>query len=256
MYNKGFVVSVKNDKGEILRESKNQEVFVPYHTNYSLRLKNNNNKKAVASIFIDGTDVLGEHQMIIEANRSIDVERFCLDGDLSRGRKFEFVPLSDSRVQDPTEEENGLIKVRFWLEKTVPTIINIPYYPSYPYQPYYRNLWDDSVGPHLDRGPIITCSSNFMTGSAGSVNVAESNYSSIIRNNENIGATVEGTSSDQCFNLGHTNELENVYTEIILRLRAAQKSVTVQETKNKFCSNCRAKNRKKANFCTNCGTKF
>jgi len=67
MFQNGFVVAVKNDKGEVLRESRNQEVFLPFHSEYSLRLKNNNGRRATAEVIIDGTKVLGDHQIVIEA---------------------------------------------------------------------------------------------------------------------------------------------------------------------------------------------
>lgn len=121
MYSNGFVVSIHDSKSNVLRENKNKEVFLPFDSEYKIRLRNKHKRKAVAEITIDGTKILGENRIIIEPNSSTDVERFCIDGDLKNGNKFKFVRADENNhhpgVQDPTSIENGNVKVRFWLEK-------------------------------------------------------------------------------------------------------------------------------------------
>ena len=121
MYDKGFVVSIHDNENKVLRESKGKKVFLPFDSTYKIRLRNNNNRKAVAEVTIDGTSVLGPNKMVVDANSFEDLERFCIDGDLKNGNQFKFVKSDPSNphpdVQDPSSPENGNIVVKFWLEK-------------------------------------------------------------------------------------------------------------------------------------------
>jgi ribonucleotide reductase alpha subunit len=36
---------IKNKKGEVLRENRDKEIFLPFNSEYSLLIKNNNNKR-------------------------------------------------------------------------------------------------------------------------------------------------------------------------------------------------------------------
>ena len=116
MYNNGFIVSVMDSAGNILRESNSNEVYLPFNSEYKIRLRNNHSRNAVANVGIDGTDAFNGQRIIVPSGGSVDLERFCLDGNRDSGRRFKFVPLSDSRVQDPTSSENGKIMVEFFSE--------------------------------------------------------------------------------------------------------------------------------------------
>jgi len=271
MYKEGFVVAVKNDRGQVLRESRDREVFLPFSSNYSLLLKNNNNRRALAEITIDGTNVLGSQRMIIPAYGSVDVERFCIDGNLSEGRKFEFVRASDGRVQDPTSGENGYVTVKFWLEKEFkmpdwvyskprPVTPVKPWRPPYDPQPPFT--WGGGTADFSSM-PIggTTCGSTKTYGSQSaepqSIMYACCNQPEVSsRGMEEKGATVEGGWSNQSFSEGYIGEVEDTYVEITIKLKPSKEAVTVKQTRKLYCSNCGEKVKHADKFCSKCGNRL
>lgn len=242
MYQSGFVVVVKNEKGKVLREqiiktkgdfgiNSLPQVYLPFNTHYSILLKNNNNRNAVATIYIDGTEVMSNRRIIVPANSDVEVERFCIDGDLNSGRRFYFVPKDDSRVSDPTSKENGLIEVIFRLEKenVIDQIIdNSKKQPStfpYTYNPW-PSPWDKQPFPNFNF-PWKRTYPSWTFGAYNSVK-SKQNYSDStllecnVKNNDfnnSIGATVEGGHSSQKFTEASIGELETQSTTIKIQLR-------------------------------------
>jgi hypothetical protein len=251
MYSNGFVIAVKNANGEILRESKNGEVFLPFYSNYSLRLKNTHNRSAIARIKIDGTDILGGYDIIVPAKGFVDVERFCLDGNLNKGNKLEFVPAkSDGRVQDPTSSENGKVSVVFKLEEEREIIVRKKTITkSMPSEYSAREI---SRFEYDSKGASSSLFSKKMsTCSCDSVSYNTQDYS--LEEETTSGATVEGTSSSQLFKYGSIGKLEKISYEVVLWLKGAQKPATVKETKNIYCTICGQKNTYNSNYCMKCG---
>jgi hypothetical protein len=268
MYSNNFIVTIKNNKGEVLRESCNKEVYLPFHSEYSIMLKNNNNRRASAEVWIDGTKILGENRIIIEPNESVDLDRFCIDGNLNSGRRLKFVPLSDGRVQDPSSSDNGIVKVRFWLEEEKNTHIYYYQYPE-PYKPYcppyptcppicppwsspdnttrWRTLPEDILADTFTVNNSDIC---YQYNVRGTSNCCVQNMSF------DGGATVEGGHSNQTFRETSIGKLESSFTEITLRLKPFKESITVKETKVKYCSNCGKKSKYGAKFCSDCGNRF
>ena len=254
MYSSKFVLAIRNNKGEILRESCNQEVFLPFHSEYSIRLKNNNNRKASAEVWVDGTRILGENRIIIEPNGSVDLDRFCLDGNLSSGRRLKFVPSNDERVQDPTSPDNGVVKVRFWLEEE--NYIYIPPYKPYypPYTPYYHPYTPPYYPPYYKDTYTVSSSNSFDFTSHKSI--LRGTVNCCVPYHSDTGATVEGGHSNQTFREASIGNLESNFTEITLRLKPYKDSITVKETKVKYCPNCGKKSKYGSRFCSDCGSRF
>ena len=116
MYNDGFVIAVK--VGDRFVEERSNGTFVmPFDSEYSIRLKNRNSRKAIARVYIDGEEVNELGKFILDANATLDLERFV--SSLDAGNKFRFVPLSNSKVKDKNNGENGVIEARFQLVKSV-----------------------------------------------------------------------------------------------------------------------------------------
>ncbi len=133
MYKNKFVLAVKNSKGRVLRDSNNQ-VGLPWYEEYKLLLKNQHSEKAVATISIDGEDVLNGNRAIIPANGTFEIERF-LNNNMQEGRKLQFVPAGDSRISHKKDSgELGIVEVVFRKEKINIMITPNPIYvwPSYP----------------------------------------------------------------------------------------------------------------------------
>ncbi len=117
----GFVVSVIHNN-KPLREVNNcgeRVARLAFDSEYKLRLKNKTNGRALASIHIDGTDIMNGSQLIINSGETIDLERFV--DELDKGRKFKFMSVEKGsqtgEIQDPTSVDNGLIEVKFFKER-------------------------------------------------------------------------------------------------------------------------------------------
>jgi len=119
-YNQGCIASIIVDENPIREFNyKNQRTCrVPFGSEYSIRLKNKTSGRCLVSVFIDGTDVLNFHKLILRPNSDIDLERFI--DDLIQGRKFKFVSLEEGmktgEIQDPSSKENGVVTIKFYKE--------------------------------------------------------------------------------------------------------------------------------------------
>lgn len=98
-------------------ESGKHTVFLPYHSGYQILIKNQNDVDVAAEIIVDGTNAMGSHKLVIPAKNERTLKGFNIDGSDSVVREFTFVPLSDSRVQDPSSGENGIVRVRIYKKK-------------------------------------------------------------------------------------------------------------------------------------------
>ncbi len=111
----GFVVSIVRD-GEVIREMSEggeRVARLPFGSEYSIRIQNKTDRRAYASVKIDGTEILSG-KLVLSARGKVDVERFMLDGDIYKGQKLKFVSATgSSEVQDPTSPDNGLVEVIF-----------------------------------------------------------------------------------------------------------------------------------------------
>ena len=252
MYSTGFVVSVKNNKGEVLRESKNKEVFLKFDSEYSILIKNTNMKNAFAKIEIDGTDIMNGNVIFVPQYDSVTIERFCIDGDLNNGKKLKFVSSTDSNVQNPTSEKLGELKVTLWNE------VKNGWFKKY--KPDTNPLWPNPYVPNplWPTKPYVTYS-NDSTYSTNTYDDSSIDYYSVnTYDGSSVGATIEGSSSSQKFSKIEDKDIEDeIAGQIVIHLKPIKsKSITVKDTKNIFCTNCGTKNRFKNNYCFFCGTKI
>lgn len=252
MYKNQIVVLVKKD-GQPLRETEGKYVFLPFNSEYSLEIKNQSNKRAVASVKIDGTDVLGEDEIIIPAYGSFPLERFITNGDLANGKKFKFVPLSNSKVQDPSSPENGLIEIEVWFEK----LPEIKIYYSPPYYP----MWSSSNHWYTYTSAVgQTSNMSYRTYSGGAPIKCCSNSSEPIMvssvmtslGTSHAGATVEGSKSDQSFSRGIFGQKDYPSTVFKFWLRGVEQEVTTSD--KLYCTNCGKKTRFDYKYCPRCGS--
>lgn len=223
-----FVLAIRDSKRNILREY-DGKVYLPFHSEYSLFLKNTGAGRALAKIEIDGTDVLGGERLVIPAYGNTDLERF-----LPSDRKFKFVPANDSRVQDPTNGENGIVRVTF----------NREYINYYQPSPFIYTNSAGIGGLHRSKTIIGGNMGMFSCNAGATVNCCD------------MGATVEGSKSDQQFQSVSDFATEVISTVLTLKLLGNESAVTVQTTKNKYCPGCGTKARFADNFCGTCGIKL
>ena len=177
-YNNKFVLAVLHN-GSPVREI-GRTVHLPFHSDYKVRIKNKQPfLRAKARVWIDGRQVSNLGDFILQPNETLDLERF-LDASMTSGNKFKFVPLSDGRVNDPTDPENGVIKVEFYKETK--------WFPAETFKitlPPTR--WRDNSTPIDGTVPFTFTSAG---GTSNSINSCFMNC--VSSNGDSAGATVEG----------------------------------------------------------------
>jgi len=236
-YRDSFIVSVLvNDKP--LREYNsdgNRTCKIPFGSEYKLRLKNKSDARAMASISIDGTDVLTGKKIILGKGETVEIERFV--DSLSGGRKFKFISLEEGantgEIQDPTSEDNGLVEVKFFKEKIIKKTIQV----SGKRNNIRRKR---KLGGQCCKGTSnnfysggTTFTNNFDTNfqtfgscSGGAVStetgrsISEDSLQDSLDFESEKGATVEGSYSSQQFNIGEYFETYAIPTTIKIYLEA------------------------------------
>jgi len=92
-------------------------VYLPFDTEYSILIKNNNDRRIALSIEIDG--VVFPNRIVIGAYQSQRIERF-----IEIASKFKFVSINNEHVSDPTSKKNGVVKLTAVLETDIVNKIN------------------------------------------------------------------------------------------------------------------------------------
>ncbi len=246
MYCNGLVAAIKC-QGRVLRERNGGTVYLPFNSEYSIMLKNLSGKKAAVNIAIDGEDVLGGHQLIINKNSTTEIERF-IKSSLSRGNKFKFIEKTpEIEAYRGNRIEDGIVKISFSFEADY-TPINI-----------YIDRSDDidNVYTDFNRSPIDW---NIHGSSTDNYNVScqNSSYRDVqkswcdVKNFSEEGITVPGSVSNQKFTYGSIGELESTVHTIVFHLRSSSELITVK--KKIQCQSCGTRGASNDKFCRQCGT--
>lgn len=265
-YGSQFVLAILHD-GSPVREI-NGKVHLPFHSEYKVRVKNKHGHlRAKARIWIDGRQVSNLGDFILSPGQSLDLERF-LDESMHSGNRFKFVPLSDSRVNDPTDSDNGIVKIEFYRELDNfwnPPVKITPI-------PYRKGFSPTSAGPY--NGPEVGHWVN-LTGTSTSPSYTTrcyNNADSVSLMSSSMGqpgATVDGAHSNQSFTYGSDFQTELYPVTLTLQIRGIERGprpprrslenpvVVSPSKKERFCSNCGKRRARKSDvFCGRCGTPF
>ena len=134
MYNSKLVASIKAN-GKILREFKDT-VYLPFGVEYSILLKNLNTVRAIVNVFIDGENAV-PGGLVIDPGRSVDLERWIKNGNLTEGNKFKFIERTAKIEEGPRgiKEEDGLLRVEYQFEIPMPAFNMSSIVGSFPYYP-------------------------------------------------------------------------------------------------------------------------
>ncbi len=291
MYKEKFVLSIVHG-GYPVKETGNnynRQVAIPFNSEYKILLKNKNDRKCTASVFIDGRPVSKIGDFIINANGSLHLERF-LDSSLKEGKKFKFVPLTDPSVDDPTSTQNGIIKVEFRLAKEKNGLCikpnrftqKDPWKPSDPWIIYHQTpqfIRDGTNSTWKPPDPWIIYHQTPQFTRDGTNSTSKQPHSKLYYSNSNFsmtktvhdsepvsvdsivamtsvesGATIEGGRSYQEFSYSN---LEVGSSCVTLKLKIVGiKDVNNRRYGYRFCSNCGSKIKKRDKYCSNCGKKL
>jgi hypothetical protein len=250
-----LVVALKVN-GKFLRDSKdsenNNEVFVPFGTEYSIYLKNLHSERALVDIDVDGESAI--KGLVVDAksynNYSInwvELERFH-KGDNFIGHRFKFIEktqeISEHRGDGP---EDGLIVVSYRFEKP---------------KPVYRPRTQLSFGGTTTRGMMPPPSDNWGEGAVFSAAPADlsdiqcnTNFTSRV---SDAGITVEGSQSTQGFDTVHFGATETTTHSIVLKLRGIveeQEVIQPVTTRTRVtCKTCGKRCETSWKMCSECGT--
>lgn len=158
VYSNKFVMCVLIN-GHPQKELANGVVPIPFGTEYVLRFRNKNNRRAVVQIYIDGENVSGAGY-IVNANDYVDIKRHH-DVD----RAFKFVSLDSEDAIDHgkngtnDDKVKGTIEARFFLEKESPKIVyrDVHHYHHHEFLP---NPIKKPLYPYWNNDVYFTCDSN------------------------------------------------------------------------------------------------
>ena len=169
-YSNKFVLCVLVN-GQPQNEKANGTVSLPFGAEYALRLRNKNDRRAVAKIYIDGENVSGGGY-VINANDHVDIKRHH-----DKDRAFKFVALESPEAVDfgkngpNPDKTKGLVEVHFFLEKEVKYTYRPPEVHHHHHHHYRERIirepqpWIPPYNPHpYPYRPDVWCSNN--TGGA------------------------------------------------------------------------------------------
>ena len=179
----------------------NGVVVIPFESEYEILIKNNNHRRAVATVTIDGSNISSYGDIVIPPYCSLKLERF-ITSSLNEGKKFKFVPLDNPQVDDPTREENGIIKVVFKLEKEhylewSDETYEIPSPYIWPKDEGFKYYWQWNDCDDIDLFKLDT----------------SGNITTFLDSSSLDGATIGGSMSDQTF---HNIDIETDESEFWL----------------------------------------
>lgn len=274
MYANKFAAALKVN-GRVLREVEDS-VFIPFGAEYAITLKNLNVRKALVNIEIDGKDVTGGG-LVIEAGRTIDLERFIENGNLSAGQRFKFIERTAKIENGPRgiKVEDGTIRVRFAFDNT--PIYNRPrlgtlYSKGINYGDYDGNELRSSRSiSDTMLGGIAKGNADYFSNSSGTLSAAPTKSShrltsstaasaevktaSIPKND--VGITVGGSLSSQSF--VEVAEFSTGPEEVLVfrvfgdvNGEPVEKPMTVKTLVQ--CPTCGTSNAFGTKFCGECGT--
>lgn len=274
MYNQKLVASIKS-KGKVLREFKDT-VYIPFASEYSILLKNLNTTRAVVNVFIDGENVV-PGGLVIDPGRTVDLERWVKNGNLSEGNKFKFIERTSTIEDGPRgiKLEDGLVRIEYQFEIPRPIINVAPNWTtttttwngvyasgasgaSYNVGGALRSV-DFSAGEAMKASATnaTTATLNAMNISAsGSMHDGAATMDSYV---SDVGITVPGSKSEQKFSTVYVGTLDTTVHNIVLKLvgdlgdnKPVIKPVTVKAKPK--CVTCGKQNKAHAKFCSECGT--
>lgn len=253
MYANHFVVAIQAN-GKTFVEQDDQ-VAIPFGTEYSIYIKNLNNVRAKVNIEIDGESISNGQSIIVPANESVNISRF-INGNLDEGNSFKFIRHTDGTLKHRgSKPEDGIIRVEFQKERPLVAPIGMTYDTSPWRGPNYTLITQfvpvDS--PYLTNNTVGY--STAVTSNIDGESVRQpmgALTSSVMR-----GFTAPGSVSNQQFQYCNDFLTDVGSTVVVLRLvgEVCDQPVTQKRlTRTPInCSVCNHTNKSTNKFCSECG---
>lgn len=217
-------------------------VRLPFDSEYAFNFKFQDKDRRRLELHIDGALVVDSLILDPSDNPDCYLERF-----LNSDKRFKFVSADSEGVADPSEPKNGLIEIKLWREKK--------YLP-----PLYIKGWETGIlrgtGWVPPASPKVSLTSADVPTRSFSADISlnadtfgpmvfDSNQ---IHCSSDVGATVEGTRSNQKFSSTIWGGDQQNPLEFSFQLRGEAMEVSG------FCRACGVKLAKNSSFCHVCGT--
>ncbi len=275
MYNQKLVASIKANN-KVLREFKDT-VYIPFSSEYSILLKNLNTTRAVVNVFIDGENVV-PGGLVIDPGRTVDLERWIKNGNLSEGNRFKFIERTQAIEDGPRgiKLEDGLVRIEYQFELPRP-ILNIPTWttttttwnttyggvsgassPTYNVNGVLRNV-DFSKGEQVRAMASSATAATLNSMGISSSSEVHDGMATMDSYVSDVGITVPGSKSTQSFQTVTVGALDPIIHNIVLKLvgdlgnnKPVVKPVTVAHKPK--CVTCGKQNKAHSKFCSECGT--
>lgn len=268
MYKNNFIAAIKvNDV--FLKEDSNNVITLPFNSEYSLYLKNNDSRNVKVNISIDGKDVLDNSSLIINGNSFAELKGFLKNDTVKRKFKFIRKP-KDSNTSDNTLDE-GSIRIEFtYTKKPSYTFSNIKYAVYYPLIQWTNNRNYSSEHVYYENINGVESYNVQCSNSNGeNFSIKSDNIPSIYSTQETLeklaapktdeGITVKGSEVNEKLVSAWIGELESESDVITITLKGIEtldNKSTVSLNNDIYCTYCGFKVKSKDNFCKNCGNKI
>jgi hypothetical protein len=278
MYNQKLVASIKAN-GKVLREFKDT-VYIPFGSEYSFLIKNLNTVRAVVNVFIDGENVV-PGGLVIDPGRTVDLERWIKNGNLSEGNRFKFIERTQAIEDGPRgiKLEDGLVRIEYQFEVPRPVIDRMrdQFYAKnigniYPQGGFYgatptsynvngtlRSVDWGKNGATVQAQASAAIDQYCADNGIKTTSEIHDGLATMDSFQNDVGITVPGSKSTQTFQHTTVGILESTIHNIVLKLvgdlgnnKPVQKAVTVKAKPK--CVTCGHQNKATAKFCTECGT--
>lgn len=282
VFKQNFIAVVKFD-GRILRERKHTSdsepcVVLPFGSEYTLLMKNQESRDCVVRITIDGEDVLDGSELIIRANNEMELEGFLDNSKNKATHRFKFIQKTEKIIEHRGDKiDDGIIRIEYQFVKEPPKINTIitkteHHHHHHDHYPYCRPYWvyTPTISHGANTGNVTrglgnsSCESNHVFCCSTS-QIGESQNANLnvdmghLDINQDEGITVKGSKANQSFRNSYVGPLENTIHSMVIRLVGMTSSGTKVEkpieVKTKLeCDTCGTKNKSSSKFCSECGT--
>lgn len=269
MFKEGLVAVIVAN-GKIVREMNSggtSTVYLPFGSEYSIRFKNNDSRRAAVNVTIDDRDVLGGRRLVVDPNSESEIEGFLeASGNIAKNA-FRFIEKTD-KIRDHRGDKinDGIVRIEFQYENPPYRSPQLDRYDDYLGRyPKPRPMWQNSNSNVLrkSRG-IETPTTGGFVGPAGFAAPSAGFQCNVRNDSESLdfndaGITVAGSHVNQHFGTTTLGSLDSTKHVIVFELRGAKTNgqpivQPVLSRQKVQCPTCGKHCKSSAKFCAECST--